>query len=82
MHFSSLALAFAYLDRLIRSPGRDKMHWLTATRDILTSAGFDDCVYGEPYEILEGLVQLPFASQSSRDELWLNFMDATSTCMV
>lgn len=76
MHFSSLALAFAYLDRLIRSPGRNKEDRLAATTDMLAKAGFDDCVYGQPYEILQGLAQ---SRANAKEELWQCFMDPAST---
>ncbi|KAF8556761.1 cysteine proteinase [Imleria badia] len=80
MHFSFLALAFAYLDRLIRSPGRNKEDRLTATTDMLARAGFDDCVYGQPYEILQSLVQ---SRANAKEELWQCFMDpATSNYIV
>ena len=80
MHFSSLALAFAYLDRLMRSPGRNKEDRLAATSNMLANAGFDDCVYGQPYEILHSLVQLYGASRTNaRAELWQSFTDPPST---
>lgn len=80
MHFSSLALAFAHLDRLIRSPGHNKEDRLAVTRDMLANAGFDDCVYGQPYEILQSLVQPYHASRTNaKEELWQTFMDPAST---
>ncbi|KAH0833981.1 hypothetical protein J3R83DRAFT_11213 [Lanmaoa asiatica] len=84
MHFSSLALAFAYLDRLISSAGRNKEDRLAVTRDMLAIAGFDDCVYGQPYEILQSLVHPhPASRTSAKEELWQTFTDpATSNYIV
>jgi hypothetical protein len=80
MHFSSLALAFAYLDRLMRSPGRNKEDRLAATSNMLANAGFDECVYGQPYEILQSLVELHGASRTNaKEELWQSFTDPLST---
>ncbi|KAI9571816.1 peptidase C65 Otubain-domain-containing protein [Boletus coccyginus] len=70
------ALAFAYLECLMRSPGRNKQDRLAATKDILAIAGFDDCVYGSPYEILQSLVQPHGASfTNAMEELWQSFTD-------
>lgn len=83
MHFSSLALAFAYLDRLVRSPGRNKLDRLAVTKDILAIAGFDDCVYGSPYEILQSLVEPHGASRTNaNEELWQCFTDPQSTLTI
>lgn len=83
MHLSSVALAFAYLDRLTRSPGRNKDHRLARTRDMLAIAGFDDCVYGQPYEILQSLALLHPASRThANEELWQNFTDPASACTI
>lgn len=80
MHFSSLALAFAHLDRLIRFLGHNKEDRLAATRDMLANAGFDDCVYGQPYEILQSLAQPHHASRTNAmEELWQSFVDPAST---
>lgn len=83
MHFSFLALAFAHLDRLVRSPGRNKEHRLAGTRDLLAIAGFDDCVYGQPYEILQSLAQLhPASRTNANEELWQTFTDPASTSTI
>lgn len=80
IHLSSLALAFAYLDRLIRSPGHNKEDRLATTRDMLANAGFDDCVYGQPYEMLQSMVQPRHGSHTNvKEELWQNFTDPAST---
>jgi ubiquitin thioesterase protein OTUB1 len=70
------ALAFAYLDRLLSSPERNKEHRLAATTEMLAKAGFDDCVYGQPYEILQSLVQ-PYGANymNAKEELWRSFTD-------
>lgn len=79
MRFSSVALAFAYLDRLLSSPERNKEHRLAATTEMLAKAGFDDCVYGQPYEILQSLVQ-PYGANymNAKEELWRSFTDPMS----
>lgn len=83
MHFSCLALAFAYLECLMRSPERNKQDRLATTKDILAIAGFDDCVYGSPYEILQSLVQPHGASfTNAMEELWQSFTDPQSTSTI
>ncbi|KAG9311073.1 peptidase C65 Otubain-domain-containing protein [Chiua virens] len=77
-HMTSLALAFAYLDRLVSSPGRNKEDRIAATSGILARAGFDDCVYGEPCEILRDLVK-PSGHVNAKDELWQNFTDPSTS---
>ena len=79
MHISSLALAYAYLDRLITSRRPNKGGRLATTADMLAKAGFDDCVYGQPYEILQGLLQ---PRMDAKEELWQSFLDAASTFAV
>ena len=79
MQISSLALAYAYLDRLITSRRPNKGGRLATTADMLAKAGFDDCVYGQPCEILQGLLQ---PRMDTKEELWQSFLDAASTFAV
>ncbi|KAF8130289.1 peptidase C65 Otubain-domain-containing protein [Boletus edulis] len=82
MHLSSSALAFAYLDRLMRSTGHSNDR-LAATTDMLAKAGFDECVYDQPYEMLQSLAQLRVSRTNAREELWQSFTDpATSNYIV
>ncbi|KAF8438568.1 peptidase C65 Otubain-domain-containing protein [Boletus edulis BED1] len=76
------ALAFAYLDRLMRSTGHSNDR-LAATTDMLAKAGFDECVYDQPYEMLQSLAQLRASRTNAREELWQSFTDpATSNYIV
>ncbi|KAG6374055.1 peptidase C65 Otubain-domain-containing protein [Boletus reticuloceps] len=76
------ALAFAYLDRLMRFTGHSNDR-LAATTDMLAKAGFDECVYDQPYEMLQSLAQLRASRTNAREELWQSFTDpATSNYIV
>jgi len=74
------ALAFAHLDRLIRSQ-RSNDDRLDGTKDMLSRAGFDDSVYEQPYEILQDLVRSPhlLGFANAKQALWNTFTDPMSS---
>lgn len=59
---SCLALAFAYIDRLIRAEDRElavvtALSSLELGKDVLKSAQFDEIVYDLPYDVFADLIK-------------------------
>lgn len=84
--YSSLALAFAYIDRLIRAEDRElaivtALSSLELGKGILQSAHFDDIVYDLPFDVLCDLIKSIVSNSEplTSDELLKTFQDPQGT---